>query len=872
MLKLPWLPRLFTRLLPPADRDQITADLAELYDERRRRGRLRAWCWLAAHTLRIAWAFRMGADPDERHAFLGDLRLDIRDAWRHLSRAPAFAVSTICALAFGIGAALGVYAIVHAALFAPLPYPDDRSIVLVGERSGDRTVSVSYLNFIDWRERARSFDAIAAYQADMGTLVTAEGALALRSYRVTADFFQVLGVRAALGRVLGAVDAQPDAPAVAVLSHQRWTTSFGGDPAVVGRSVTFDGVPYVVIGIMPPGFDFEYAADLWVPIDRFVPGSDLANRGSRAGTAVVARLAPGATVQGAQEEMRGVSTQLAREHPGPNGTILATVVGLRDARTGGSRAGLLALLGAVGALLLIGCLNATSLQTARVASRAREFAVRAAVGASRRRLARQLLIEGLVLALLSGLAGLAIAHGLIQATIALDPGGIPRLEEASIDLRAVPVALALSTVVGVLFGLLPLAATGHGVLSGILHEGGRSATTSRRWTRLRAGLVVVQIALSLALITGSALMVQTIVRLGRVDPGFDPDGLLAVTVQLTTTGTQQDGWRQTFTFFRDLTERVSALPGVSSAAVVTPLPLTGANRQNRYWVAGVQATTVSELPRIDTAVVSERYFDTMRIPVLSGRAFEQTDVGPRSVAVIDETFAARYFPGRDPIGQEVVMGLPGPNAPRLRVVGLVGAVHQYRLTQEPLPQIYLTQRQWPLGGWFLVRTNGDAAAIAPAVRAAIQEVDPSVPIRSTYPATDLVRESSASETFSAFVLTLFAALALGLAGLGLSGLMAHEVAARRREIGVRLALGATAGDVRRQVLVRALALVLSGSALGLGGAWLLARSLETLAFGVTAADPITYGMAVAVMVAAGLAGSLVPVLRASQVAPVEVLG
>lgn len=218
------------------------------------------------------------------------------------------------------------------------------------------------------------------------------------------------------------------------------------------------------------------------------------------------------------------------------------------------------------------------------------------------------------------------------------------------------------------------------------------------------------------------------------------------------------------------------------------------------------------------------------------------------------------------------MGLPGPNAPRLRVVGLVGAVHQYRLTQEPLPQIYLTQRQWPLGGWFLVRTNGDAAAIAPAVRAAIQEVDPSVPIRSTYPATDLVRESSASETFSAFVLTLFAALALGLAGLGLSGLMAHEVAARRREIGVRLALGATAGDVRRQVLVRALALVLSGSALGLGGAWLLARSLETLAFGVTAADPITYGMAVAVMVAAGLAGSLVPVLRASQVAPVEVLG
>jgi putative ABC transport system permease protein len=570
--------------------------------------------------------------------------------------------------------------------------------------------------------------------------------------------------------------------------------------------------------------------------------------------------------------MADISARLADEHPGPNGAIRATVSRLRDAQTGGSRAGLLALLGAVGALLLIGCLNAASLQTARVATRAREFAVRAAVGASRRRLARQLLIEGLVLALLSGLAGLAIAHALIRSTIALDPGGIPRLADAAIDLRVLPLALALSTVVGVVFGLLPLGASRRTALASVLHEGGRSATASRRWLRLRAGLVVVQIALSLALVTGSALMVQTVVRLGRVDPGFDPDGLLAVTVQLTTTGTPQDGWRQTFRFYRDLTQRVTALPGVSSAAVMTPLPLTGANRQNRYWLAGMTATTVAELPRIDTAVVSERYFETMRIPLLSGRAFDTTDIGPRSVAIVDETFAARYFPGRDPVGQEVVMGLPGPNAPRLRIVGLAGAVHQYRLTQEPLPQIYLTQRQWPLGGWFLVRTTDEAAAIAPAVRAAIHDVDPAVPVLNTYPATELLRESTASETFSAFVLTLFAVLALGLAGLGLSGLMAHEVASRRREIGIRLALGATARDVRRQVVGRAMTLVAAGSMIGLGASWVLARALDSLAFGVSAADPVTYGVAMAVLSVAGLAGALLPSVRASRVSAVEVLG
>jgi predicted permease len=345
-----------------------------------------------------------------------------------------------------------------------------------------------------------------------------------------------------------------------------------------------------------------------------------------------------------------------------------------------------------------------------------------------------------------------------------------------------------------------------------------------------------------------------------------------VTLQLTTTGTREEGWQQTQNFYRDVIERVSTLPDVSSAAVMTPMPLTGANRQNRYWVEGLTATTAADLPRVETAVVSEQYFETMRIPVRAGRVFASTDTGARSVAIVDETFAQRYFPGQDPIGKEVVMGLPGPEAPRLRVVGLVGAVHQYRLTQPPLPQIYLSQQQWPLGGWFLVRAEGDAGAIAPSVRAAILDVHKSVPILRTFPATDLVRDSTAAETFSAFVLTLFAVLALGLAGLGLSGLMAHEVTSRRREIGVRLALGATSGLVQRQIVGRAMRLVAVGTVLGLGGSWLLVRSLESIAFGATSTGPLSYLVAVAVMALAGLAGSFVPSWRASRVAAVEVLG
>jgi putative ABC transport system permease protein len=872
--RLPHVVRVLFRLLPGDDRDQVSADIAELYADRRRAtGPLRARAWLAANALRLVRDLRRDTRPPDPPAggALTDFRLDLSYALRQMRGARGFTATVVLALALGIGATVGVYAIVDAALFAPLPFPDADDLMLIGERIDDRPVSVSYPNFLDWRDRARSFEAMAAYQADTGTLATPDAAVALRSYRVSADFFALLRITPALGRPLGPADDAPGAAAAAVLSHARWTTTFGADAGVLGRTIVFDGEPYTVVGVMPPGFEFYRAADIWLPIGRFVDGSDLGNRGSRAGTAVIGRLGGAATEDTARREMLDIARQLASEHPAVNRTVLTTVESLRQVQVGGARPGLLALLGAVGALLAIGCLNAASLQTARVSSRAREFAVRAALGAGRGRLSRQLLVEGLVLSGVAGVIGLGFAYGLVQAAVALDPGGIPRLAEAAIDARVLAVTLLLTLLVGCAFGLLPILQTRSTALATALGDAGRSGGGSRRWTRVRAGLVLAQVALSLTLVTGSALMVETVVRLGRVDPGFDLEPVLTMSVQLTTPGTREEGQRRTFAFYRDLTDRVTALPGVVAAAVVTPMPLTGANRQNRYLIEGQSFTTVSALSRVDTSSVGDRYFETMQIPVKRGRVFEPGDAGGLSVAVVDETFVDRYWPGQDPIGREIRMGPPTANGPRLRVIGVVGAVRHYEMSLPPQPQIYLSQSQWPLGGWFVVRTAGDPLAIAPAVRQAVAEVEPGAPVLRTYPALDLVRDSTASRTFSAFVLTLFASLALGLAALGLYGLMAYDVAERRREIGVRLALGATAGAMRWRVIRRAMTIVLAGSALGLAGAWWLGRALSSLMYGVAPTDPSTWLSALAIMTLAGLAGSLLPSLRASRVAPGEIL-
>ncbi len=808
---LPPIVRALFHLLPDDDRDQVTSDMAELYDDRcRATGELRARAWLLFHAARLVWHFRLNARR-ERAGSAGlpaNLALDLRDAFRQMARARAFTATMTLTLALGIGTTVGVYAIVDAALLAPLPYRQADDLVLVGERAGDRDVSVSYPNYLDWRGRARAFASMAAYQVDTGTLLTGGTAVGVKSYRVTSTFFTTLGVAPALGRALGEADA---AAGVVVLSHARWMTTFGGDAGVLGRSITLDDEPFVIVGVMPAGFEFYRAADLWVPIEHFVPGSDLERREARAGTAVVARLATGRREDDARSEMRDIARQLAIEHPVENGNVTATIESLRNAQVGGARPGLLALLAAVGALLAIGCLNAASLQTARISSRAQEFAVRAALGAGQRRLARQLIVEGLVLASLAGLAGLAFARLLIGATAALDPGGIPRLAEAAIDGRVLVFALALSAVVGGAFGLLPLLQTRPHALAAGLLDAGRSGVGSRRWARLRAGLVFSQVALSLTLVTGSALMIQTMVRLALVEPGFDPSRVLTVRLQLSTPGTREQGQQRTRAFYHELIARVAQLPGVAAAAVVNPLPLSGSNRQNRYLVEGQPFRTASDLHRVDTAAVSDRYFETMQIPVKRGHAFEASDAGPLSVAVVDETFAARFWPDRDPIGREMQMGVPGPAAPRLRVIGVVGAVRQYEVSEPPRPQIYLSQNQWPLGGTFVVRVDGDPNALAPAVRRLIGEVDAGVPVIAIRPGSDLVRESVAARTFSAFVLTLFAALALGLAGLGLYGLMAYEVSERHREIGVRMALGATAGAVRAEILRRAMAIVLAGS-------------------------------------------------------------
>ncbi|HEY7529426.1 MAG TPA: ABC transporter permease [Gemmatimonadota bacterium] len=813
---------------------------------------------------------------------------DLRQALRALRRAPGFTAAAVLTLALGIGAATAIFSVVNGVLLRPLPFPDPDRLVLLHERArpiGLDRMWVSLPNFRDWRERARSFEEMAAFNAGEAGLTGAGEPEQVRVAWSEGPLLELLGARAVAGRGLAAADDEPGAPAAVVLGHGLWQRRFGGDPAAVGSTVRLDGEPFTVVGVMAPGFAFPDLADAgveaWVttaPLVRADP--DLLRRGNH-WLAVVARLRPGATPESARREMLGLARALREENPdsfddGVDLTPLAEEV------VGGARRPLLLLLGAVGLLLAIACANVAGLLLARGAWRGREIGIRAALGAGRARLVRQLLVESVVLALAAGAAGLLLANWGVEALLSLSPASLPRLDEVGVDGRVLAFGIAVSTLTGAAFGLLPALHASRQDPAALLGEGALRTTAGPRRARLARVLVVVELALAVVLLAGAGLLARSLSGVRGVDPGFDPRGVVLASVSLpTSVYAERERW---VAFFDDVLERLRAHPGVTAAGVVTDPPLSGSGRQTGLRIEGApQPPPGQQPPLTDIQVVSPGYPDAAGIQLVRGRTFEPAD-GPDAplAALVDEVLVRRYWPDTDPVGRRLALDDDESGRPRWReVVGVVESVKHYGVDLDAerraggelvRPTVYLPHRQEPESSMTIaVRTDGDPAAVVPVLREAVRAVDPAQPVGEVRLLRDLMADSLGPRRLHTVLLGGFAVAALLLAAIGTYGLVAQAVARRAREIGIRIAVGARDEDVVGMIVRQGAALATAGAAAGLAAALGATRLLEGLLFGVGARDPVTLAAVVSVLVAATLLASWIPARRASRIDPIEVL-
>ena len=802
---------------------------------------------------------------------MDSLLQDIRYALRALRRSPGFTAVTVVTLALGIGASTAIFSVVNTVLLRPLPYGEPERLVMVWERKTggptDRNV-VSPANYLDWKDRSSSFEGLAAL-AWSGTTLLGETPERVQGRMVTPDFFGVLGVAPELGRTFSAEEARSGQGRVIILSDELWRRRFGADPSLVGKTIPIAGGAATVLGIMPHSFrplpwgEEEY----WEP---FALGdADRVRHGRYA--QVIGRLKPGVTTAAAQAEMAGITGALAREYPEFNTGWGMNIVPLAEQVSGESRLALLVVLGAVSLVLLIACANVANLMLGRAASRRRELAVRAALGAPRWRLTRQWLTEGVLLALTGGAVGVLLAIWGVDLLVAAGPAGIPRLAEMGVDGRVLMVSVLVSLLAGVLFSLPAL-------LGGVarppapgLREGGRT-TAGTMARRFRSGLVIAQVALALVLLFGAGLLVRSLQRLAAVDPGFDPRNL--VTAQLNLPLDSYPEQARQDALFRQLLERLRTTPGIEAAGLVTYVPFMGAGAATSFTVESRARPALGEEPVADIRVVDPGYFDVMKIPLRRGRAPTAADAaGAPPVVVINELMARQLWPDADPIGQRVQVSWWDEQATP-EVIGVVGDVRRTSLDQDLRPMIYYPMGQSPTGGGMMlvVRTRGEPTAVATAaMRGALHQLDPNLPLSDVASMYTRLAASMTDRRYPMLLLGLFAGLALTLAAIGLYGVLSFAVGERTQELGVRMALGARPVDVVGMVIRGGLSLTLIGLALGAVVTALVSRVLGHLLDQVPATDPLTFAaVAVLLLVVAGLA-CLVPARRAARTDPIIAL-
>lgn len=796
---------------------------------------------------------------------------DLRHAARQLLKHPGFTFAAAGTIALGLGANTAIFSVVNAVLLRPLTHPEPDRLVIVWERNragSQATNVVNPGNYLDWRDRATSFTGLAAFTWSWTTF-TGDAPEIVQGRAVTPNFFSVLGTSPSLGRVFTPAEALPGGPPLIVLSDGLWRRRFAGDSSVVGRAVPVAGGAATIIGVMPPAFrpmpwgDEEY----WEPFRR--DPSDRTRQGGRYAM-VVGRLRPGVTREQAQAEMDVITSGIEREQPEFDTGWSANVVSLTDQVVGSVRPALLIVLTAVAIVLLIACANVGNLMLARADGRRREFAVRSALGASRWRLVRQWLAESVLVALLGGGAGLLLAMWGVDLLVASSPTGIPRLAEIALDGRVIAVTAGLTLFVGIVAGLpAALRVAADGLAGGLRGESSRT-TADAGAMHFRGGLVVAQLSLALVLLAGAGLLVRSLHRLAAVNPGFDPANLLTLSIELPS-ATYPDAIRRA-TFHTQLVERVRGLPGVSAAGAVSFLPLSGAGAATRFTIVGRPAPEPGHWTSADIRIVDPGYFAAMRIPLERGRgltAADRADAPP--VVLINETMARRFWPNENPIGSRLQVRWAHPEA-QPQIVGVVGDVRVSSLDGELRPMIYYPQLQEPSGYMAIIaRHAGDAPGLTSAVRAVVRELDRNLPVSDVATMSARLVQSMADRRYPMLLLTVFAALAVLLAAVGIYGVLSYAVNQRQREFGVRMALGAGAADVLRLVIGGGMRLTLAGIAIGATGGLFASRALGRLLYGVTPTDPLTFAAVAGLLALVALIAVYFPALRATRVDPMTVL-
>jgi putative ABC transport system permease protein len=804
---------------------------------------------------------------------------DLRYGARMLLRQPGVTVIAVLALALGIGGNTAIFSVVNAVLLRPLNYADSERLVMINHNYPklDLKASVSAIGYSHYRDHNQSFESMGAGTGWPANLTGSGDPERLAGMSVTHSFLPMLGAKYSLGRAITADDDQPGKNRVVVLSDAFWRRRFGGDPAIVGKTILLDGESYSVIGVTAPGYEFgrEFgpAVELWRPI-AFPQELLVPNNWRNEFLTVIAKLKPGVSFAQAQSEMDAIAANIRQTYFGAGDAANPSNWGLllrpfRELVVGEIRSMLLFLVLAVGLVLLIACANVANLLLARAAVRGREMAVRAALGADRPRMIRQLLTESVLLAVIGGALGAALAYGGLRLLLNFFGEKVPRSHEIGVNAIVLLFTFGLSLLTGVLFGLVPALQGSKSDLSATLKEGGRSVAGR---SRLRNIFVVAQVAISLAILIVAGLMLRSFERLQEVNPGFRPQNLLTMQISLPQTRYREPV--QIDNFFEEILAKVKSLPGVQGATLGTSIPMSGVGSSGSFRIEGRTLAPGEIAPWGDRWAAGAEYFQTMGIPLIRGRYFDQRDIQTSTpVAIIDETMRKKFWADEEPIGKRISFQRDPQGNPIWReIVGIVGHVKQKGLEGESPVQYYLPHRQRPASFVFLItRTAGDPANLAASVRGAIQSVDRDLPVFRVTTMERLVSESVAQRRFAVILLGLFALIALVLATVGLYGVMSYSVAQRTNEIGVRMALGAKTIDVLVMVLRQGMALVLIGVAIGLAGAFSLTSVIRSMLFNVSAVDPITYFSVPLLLAAAALIACLIPAFRAARVNPIVAL-
>jgi putative ABC transport system permease protein len=798
---------------------------------------------------------------------------DLRYGIRALAKAPGFTVVAVLAIALGIGANTAIFSVVDAVLLRPLPFPEPERLMraFLQEAASGQTSTFGIADFLAWRDHQQSFEHVAAYDTTQGSvaLTGLSNPERIRGVAVSADFFSALGATPILGRAFTPEDDRPGSEPVVVIGKNFWRSHLSSDPNVLGRSITLDGRPHIIIGVMPSEFLFPGTEPIAVwPIRTFEPPR------ARPPYFLVpfGRLKHGITPQQAEAELRTIASQVSQQFPDTQYVVGGKLIPLKDVLVQDVRTALLVMLAAVSFVLLIALVNVANLLLARATSREKEIALRLALGASRMRIIRQLLTESILMASLGGALGLLLGYIGVHAFLAFAPGKIPRLIEVGVDGRVLAFTCLVSILGGILFGLAPALHSTRASLNDSLKEGTRSAG-SASGNKIRKFLVVSEFALALVLMIGAGLLIRSFLRLRGVNPGFQQGHLVTAQISLPRTPYEQEP--QIISFWQQFLARVQALPGVQAAGITMSLPPNLLQITNPFIVEGQGYDRNRALQLAEELTISPDYFGALGVPLLKGRFFTDSD-RTVEVLIINETMAKKYFANQDPIGKRIQTGDPDPKSPWETVVGVVGDVKYSGLEAAPSPTLYVPYTEQGWTSWsrnmsLVVRTRMDPVSIVSALRQELAHLDKNLPLSEVHTMNELIDQSVVQQRFRTWLLGAFSALALLLAAVGIYAVISHMVGQRTREIGIRIALGASRKEILKLILGQASQLALVGICVGVTGALLLTRIVRSLLFSVSATDPLSFAMMCALLAFVALLAGYVPATRATRVDPMVAL-